>query len=100
MLDIYLFILPFIVLFKSLFNCSINDTWTFAFFTQSFINNLPFVEKIILHYLFNEEYLLSMRTLDYHKNVMELLIIGGGCLGKAIADTYISDFFKLPMGFF
>lgn len=95
-----LFILPFILLFKTLYSCLFNGVWDFQFFSQQFISNFPFIGKILYSIIWNEYSLLPIDTIYYNQWIMEITFVGGlgGILGRTIFETYFSDFIKVPLG--
>lgn len=94
-----IFVLPLIILFKALYHCILSDNWTLSYVYQHFISNVPFVGQMLIDYFWKGTYLLSIDSIKNHQNTMEFIFIGGlgGCLGRSIADTYFSEFLKLPM---
>ena len=94
------FILPFILLFKTLYSCTFNGVWDFQFFSQQFISNFPFIGKILYGIIWNEYSLLSIDTIYYNQWIMDITFVGGlgGILGRTIFETYFSDFIKAPLG--
>ena len=55
-----IFILPFILVFKTLYSCILNGVWDCQFFSQQFISNFPFIGKILYGIIWNEDSLLSI----------------------------------------
>ena len=95
-----IFILPFILVFKTLYSCILNGVWDYQFFSQQFISNFPFVGKILYGIFWKESSLLSIDTIYYNQWRMETTFVGslGGILGRTIFETYFSDFIKVPLG--
>ena len=95
-----IFILPFILVFKTLYSCILNGVWDYQFFSQQFISNFPFVGKILYGIFWKESSLLSIDTIYYNQWIMETTFVGslGGILGRTIFETYFSDFIKVPLG--
>lgn len=52
-----------------------------------------------MDYFWKQESILSIDTIKDHQSIMELLFIGGigGSLGRTIAETFFTDWFKDPM---
>nr|AYE67612.1 hypothetical protein [Annulohypoxylon stygium]AYE67640.1 hypothetical protein [Annulohypoxylon stygium] len=95
-----IFILPFILVFKTLYSCILNGVWDYQFFSQQFISNFPFIGKILYGIFWKESSLLSIDTIYYNQWIMETTFVGslGGILGRTIFETYFSDFIKVPLG--
>ena len=95
-----IFILPFILVFKTLYSCILNGVWDYQFFSQQFISNFPFIGKILYGIIWNEYSLLSIDTIYYNQWIMDITFVGGlgGILGRTIFETYFSDFIKAPLG--
>lgn len=94
-----LFILPFILVFKALYTCWLNGVWDFQFVSQQLISNLPFVGKTFFNIIWKEESLLYTDIIRNNQFIMELTFVGGlgGSLGRAIVETYFSNFTKVPI---
>ena len=95
-----IFILPFILVFKTLYSCILNGVWDCQFFSQQFISNFPFIGKILYGIIWNEDSLLSIDIINYNQWIMEFTFVGGlgGILGRTIFETYFSDYIKVPLG--
>lgn len=97
----YLFIiLPFIILFKSMYHCWLHDIWIFSFFTQQLVSNFPFIGKFLMDSFWGDQHLLTLDDLENHKYIIETIFIGGlgGCLGRSLVEIFSTDLFKQPAG--
>ena len=95
-----IFILHFILIFKTLYCCLFNGVWDYLFFCQQFISNFPFIGKILYGFIWKEGSLLPIDIINYNQWIMEITFVGGlgGILGRTIFETYFSDFIKVPIG--
>jgi hypothetical protein len=93
-----IFILPFILAFKALYLCWHDDVWTFTYFSQQFISNVPFFGQILSENIWGDNFRLSLDKIHNNQDITQLIFAGGlgGCLGKTILETWFSDYFKLP----
>jgi hypothetical protein len=98
LLKYVLFVLPFILVFKSLYICWQDAVLTIEYFSQQFISNIPFLGERFSCYIWGEG--LSLDKIQSNQNITQLILIGGlgGCLGKTIFEIWFSDsdYFKVP----
>lgn len=96
-----LFILPFILISKSLYICWSDDIWNFTYFGQQFVSNVPFLGRIFSEYIWGNNLILSLDNIKNNQNTGELIFVGGlgSCLGKTIFEVWFSgsDYFKQPV---
>lgn len=94
----FIFILPFVVLFKTLYICWQDDMWTFIYFSQEFVSNLPFFGQVLSDYLWGDNMILSLDNIKNNQSIIRLIFAGGigSCLGKTVFETWFSDYFKVP----
>lgn len=92
-------ILPFILLFKSLYVCWHENVFTFQFFSIQFINYIPFFGEILSHSIWDN---ISLSNINIKNNqyFMEIIFAGGigSCIARSIIDIFISrDLSKAPI---
>ena len=97
LLRYFIFILPMVLLFKSLYICWQLDAWTLTYFSQEFISNLPFFGPMLLDILWVDNIGLSIDNIQHNQNIIRLIFAGGigSSLGKTIFETWFSDNFKV-----
>lgn len=100
----FIFILPFILIFKSIYTCWHFDIWTISYFSQVFISHIPFIGSY-LFYLLNEQgsqlsyNLGGVASLPEINQYIGNLIFSGG-LGTSFGTALLEFFFdkdKLPI---
>ncbi len=94
-----IFILPFILIFKSLYFCWNNDIWTITYFSQQLISNFPFCGKMLSENIWGNNLILSLDMIHYNQKFTEYIVAGGlgSCFGRSIYEMF-SDYFKIPAG--
>ena len=96
----FLFILPFILIFKGLYICWSDGVITVDYFSQQFISNIPFLGENLSNSIWGNNLILSFENIKDNQKITQLIFIGGlgSCLGKTIFETWFSDcdYFKLP----
>lgn len=96
------FILPIILISKSLYLCFLDNNLSILYFLNQLTNNIPFI-KYILPYSKEWFNLEIFKNIDidelFSKNINELLFIGGiaGSLGWSIFESFFNEFFKERM---
>lgn len=92
------FILPFILIFKSIYTCWHNDIWSFIFFSQHIISNIPFFGQMLIENLWGNNLILSLDSIKDNQDIIQLIFTGGlgSCLGKSIFEIGFFNFSKLP----
>ena len=91
--NFFLFIYPYVLVFKSLYLCYLEDTWTFVMFSKNIVSNIPFFE------IFSQCNNKSSVYLD-NFNEMILLIFSGSIFGliKTIFETFGNHEVPMVMG--
>jgi hypothetical protein len=94
-----LFILPFILIFKSVYLCLHEGILTSEFFSHQFICNIPFLGEKLAYNIWGDNLILSLEKIQNNQKITQLIFTGGlgSCLGKTIFETWFSDYFKVPM---
>ena len=95
----FLFILPFVLIFKALYICWINGVWTMPYFIQEFISNVPFLGYILYDYFGGNNSILSQDNIQNNQNIRELIFLGGlgSSLGFSLFESIFGDYFKQPV---
>lgn len=91
------FILPYILIFKTLYVCWYDNVWTFAYFSQQFVSNVPFIGRILSENIWGgNNLLIPLDKIQINQNISQLIFVGGigSCLGKTIFETWFNDYFK------
>ncbi|BFS50152.1 hypothetical protein MFIFM68171_m14 (mitochondrion) [Madurella fahalii] len=91
-----IFILPFILIFKSLYLCWDNNIWTFDYFSQQFISSIPFFGQIFSENIWGNNLILSLDMIRNNQNISQILFFCGlsTILAENLFDTYIIDFYS------
>lgn len=95
----FICIMPFILVFKSLYCCLHNDNWTFIYFSQQFISHIPFIGNSLICLLNEQDFQLSDNLIKIHQYIGNLIFSGG--VGASIGNAFWELFLvnnKLPMG--
>ena len=92
------FILPCILIFKSIYTCWHNDIWSFIFFSQHIISNIPFLGQMLIENLWGNNLILTLDSIKNNQDIIQLIFAGGlgSCLGKSIFEIGFFNFAKLP----
>jgi len=97
LLKFVFFILPFIIVFKSLYCCLHNDNWTFIYLSQQIFTHIPFIGSSLLHLL--SEKGLSIDLINNNQYIGNLMFSGsfGASIGRSLLELFL-DKDKLLMG--
>lgn len=91
------FVLPIILISKSLYICYIDNNLSILYFINQFTSNIPFFKYIFTYSreCFHVEYFKDINEL-LSKNINELVFVGGvaGSLGWSMFEAFFSEFFK------
>lgn len=91
---IYLFIiLPFILLFKTLWLCLQHNDYSYLFFSQQFISNIPILGIKLLKIIFNNNLILTLDNIISNQDISGLIFAGGigSCFGWSLFDVFIKE---------
>lgn len=104
----YIFIiLPFILLFKTLYICLQYNDYSYLFFSQQFISNIPIIGIKLLKITYNNDLILTLDNIINNHNISGFIFAGGigSCFGwsffdvfiKETLNTYLEDKTKIPL---
>jgi len=84
-----LFILPCILISKSLFDCFSYDTWSLMYFIQYSLSHIPFIGKFLLEFFYLDNG-LSIELLKHNQELSKYFFIGsiGAFLGKMLSEAF------------
>ncbi len=96
LLKYIIFILPFILIFKSLYLCWDNNIWTFNYYNQQFISSIPFFGQIFSENIWGNNLILSLDMIRNNQTISQILFFSGlsSILAENLFDTYIIDFYS------
>lgn len=86
-------ILPFILLFKTLYICLQYKDCSYLFFSQQFISNIPFIGIKLLKILYNNDLILTLDNIINNHNISGFIFAGGvgSCIGWSFFDVFIKE---------
>ena len=69
-----LFILPFILISKSLYSCWHDNNFTLTFFYQNLLSTIPFLGENFMELFWKENSMLSIDNIKINQNIIQLIL--------------------------